>query len=124
MPTTPRIRTDAELYASAKAVGALMGRRPAQQIAHWARIGQELAASGSVSLRDVARVLEGRAEYDRLESHEQSVVRAGGLSVCPTASPSSTSSSAGPENLSLSSASTGAPSVAGPHHWRETGRCR
>jgi hypothetical protein len=76
MATTSPTRIDDELYASAKAVGALMSRSASQQIAHWARIGRELEAAGSVSLRDVARVLDGRAEYDGLGAHDQAVVRA------------------------------------------------
>lgn len=75
MATTSPTRIDDELYASAKAVGALMSRSASQQIAHWARIGRELEAASSVSLRDVARVLQGEAEYDDLNAHEQAVIR-------------------------------------------------
>jgi hypothetical protein len=75
MATTSPTRIDDELYASAKAVGALMSRSASQQIAHWARIGRELEAGGSVSLRSIARALDGQAEYDDLNAHEQAIVR-------------------------------------------------
>lgn len=74
-PTSPT-RIDDELYASAKAVGQLMSRSAAQQMAHWARIGRELEAAASVSHGDVAEVLAARQEYDTLTTHEQTVVRA------------------------------------------------
>lgn len=74
-PTSPT-RIDDELYASAKVVGQLMSRSAAQQMAHWARIGRELEAAGSVSHGDVAEVLAARQEYDTLTTHEQTVVRA------------------------------------------------
>jgi hypothetical protein len=73
--TTSPTRIDDELYASAKAVGAVMSRSASQQIAHWARIGRELEAAGSVSLRDVARVLDGQAGYDDIAAPGQAVVR-------------------------------------------------
>lgn len=75
MATTSPTRIDDELYASAKAAGALMSRSASQQIAHWARIGRELEAAGSVSPRDVERVLAGQARYDDLNTHGQAVVR-------------------------------------------------
>jgi predicted trehalose synthase len=76
MATTSPTRIDDDLYASAKAVGKLMSRSAAQQIAHWARIGRELEAADSVSARDIARVLNGQSDYDALGSREQAVVRA------------------------------------------------
>jgi DUF1009 family protein len=76
MATTSPIRIDDDLYASAKAVGALMSRSAAQQLAHWARIGRELEAAGSVSHRAIAEVLAGEQPYDRLSAEEQAVVRA------------------------------------------------
>ena len=76
MATTSPIRVDDELYASAKSEGALMSRSAAQQIAHWARIGRELEAAGSVSPRDIARVLSGEADYDALDARGQAMVRA------------------------------------------------
>lgn len=76
MATTSPTRIDDELYSSAKAVGPLMSRSAAQQIAHWARIGREVEASDSVSQRDIAAVLSARLDYDGLNSHEQAVVRA------------------------------------------------
>jgi hypothetical protein len=74
--TTSPTRIDDELYASAKAVGALMSRSAAQQLAHWARIGRELESAESVSARDVARVLAGQGDYDVLNPREQAIVRA------------------------------------------------
>ena len=75
MATTSPTRVDDELYASAKAVGAVMSRSAAQQLAHWARVGRELEASGSISARDIARVLAGD-DYDSLSAEDQAVVRA------------------------------------------------
>ena len=76
MATTSPTRIDDDLYASAKIVGPLMSRSAAQQIAHWARIGREIEAAGSVSLRAVAEVLAARRKYDDLTAEEQAVVRA------------------------------------------------
>lgn len=76
MGTTSPTRIDDDLYASAKAAGAVMSRSTAQQIAHWARIGRELEAAGSVSHRAIARVLAGQQDYDGLSAEEQAVVRA------------------------------------------------
>lgn len=76
MATTSPTRIDDELYASAKAIGPLMSRSAAQQIAHWARIGREIEAADSVSQRAIADVLAARQDYDRLTAHEQAVVRA------------------------------------------------
>ena len=76
MATTSPTRIDDELYASAKIVGPLMNRGAAQQIAHWARIGREIEASGEVSQREIAVVLAGRRDYDTLTTREQAVVRA------------------------------------------------
>ena len=76
MATTSPTRIDDDLYASAKAAGRLMSRSASQQIAHWARIGRELEAAGSVSAREIAQVLAGQADYDGLSPREQAVVRA------------------------------------------------
>lgn len=76
MATTSPTRVDDELYASAKAVGAVMSRSAAQQLAHWARVGRELEASGSISARDIALVLAGGGDYDTLTTEGQAVVRA------------------------------------------------
>lgn len=72
--STP-IRIDADLYAAATAVGPVMSRSAAQQVAHWARIGREVEASPEISLGDVARVLRGAMDYDALGADEQAVVR-------------------------------------------------
>jgi predicted trehalose synthase len=76
MASTSPARIDDELYASAKASGAVMSRSASQQVSHWARIGRELEAAGSVSSREVARVLAGQGEYDALGSRAQATVRA------------------------------------------------
>jgi len=76
MATPSPLRIDDDVYASAKSVGALVGRSASQQITHWARIGRELEAADEVSLRAVARVLSGRGDYDALNHYEQAVVRA------------------------------------------------
>jgi len=76
MATTSPTRVDDDLYASAKLVGDVMSRSAAQQLAHWARIGRELEASGTVSHQDIADVLGGRRSYNNLPAREQAVVRA------------------------------------------------
>ena len=76
MTTTSPTRVDDELYASAKLVGPVMDRSAAQQIAHWARLGREIEASGQLSYRDITAALEGRVSYDELGPREQAVVRA------------------------------------------------
>lgn len=76
MATTSPTRIDDELYASAKAVGAVMSRSAAQQIAHWARIGRELEAADSISHRAIAKALAGEQSYDGISAEEQVVVRA------------------------------------------------
>lgn len=72
MPT----RVDTDLFEAARAVGAVQSRSAAQQLAHWARIGRELEASGSVSAVAITRVLTGAGSYDHLGERDQSVVRA------------------------------------------------
>jgi hypothetical protein len=69
-------RIDDDVFAAAKAAGAAMSRSASQQVNHWARIGRQLEASGSVSQRDVARVLAGTHSYDDLDALGQAVVRA------------------------------------------------
>lgn len=76
MPSTSPARIDDDLYASAKEVGVVLSRSASQQVSHWARIGRELEAGPSVSLRSVAEVLAGRASYDGLEAPGQALVRA------------------------------------------------
>ena len=76
LATTSPTRIDDELYASAKEAGAAMSRSAAQQIAHWARIGRELEAAPSASIRLVGAVLTGEHAYDELSVEEQAVVRA------------------------------------------------
>lgn len=76
MATSAPTRIDEDLFAAAKSAGEVLSRSAAQQINHWARIGRELEASQSVSARDIAMVLAGRASYDALGAREQAVVRA------------------------------------------------
>ena len=76
MATTSPARIDDELYASAKLVGSVMSRSASQQVAHWARIGRALEASGIVSPKAIAEVLTGDRRYDELGVEEQAVVRA------------------------------------------------
>lgn len=75
MSTMPT-RIDGDLFATAKAAGAVESRSAAQQLAHWARVGRELEASHNVGVKDVERVLAGKAPYDALAEWEQAVVRA------------------------------------------------
>ena len=76
MATSTPIRVDEDIHAFATSVAPLMSRSTAQQVSHWARIGKELEASPSVSLRAIEQVLECGASYDDLNSYEQAVVRA------------------------------------------------
>ncbi len=76
MATTSPARIDDDLYASAKLVGELESRSGSQQVAHWARIGREVEASGQISARRIAQVLSGSHHYDELDAEEQALVRA------------------------------------------------
>lgn len=69
-------RIDEDVTSAAKVAAELFSRSTAQQVNHWARIGRELEASSSISQRDIAEVLAGRASYDDLSAREQAVVRA------------------------------------------------
>ena len=77
MATTSVTRIDDDMFESARQYGAAMSRSASQQITHWARIGRELEAASGVSPRDIANVLSGEGEYDRLSAEQQAVVRAG-----------------------------------------------
>lgn len=72
--TTPT-RFDASLFEAARSAGGRSHRSAAQQLAHWARLGQELEASGAISVRDVERALAGQISYDELGEREQAAVR-------------------------------------------------
>jgi hypothetical protein len=72
--TTPT-RFDSALFASAKAAGGRAHRSAAQQLAHWARLGQELEASSGLSHREIERVLAGQVPYDEVGVREQAAVR-------------------------------------------------
>jgi len=76
MGSTSPARIDDDLYASAKLVGGVQSRSASQQVAHWARIGREIEASGAISHKDVAEVLAGGRSYDSLSPKERAVVRA------------------------------------------------
>jgi hypothetical protein len=76
MATTSPARIDDDLYASAKLAGSVQSRSASQQVAHWARIGREIEASSSISLKEIASVLAGGRSYDSLDPKEQAVVRA------------------------------------------------
>lgn len=76
MPSTSPARIDDDLYASAKLAGEVQSRSASQQVVHWARIGREIEASASISLRDITAVLAGTRSYDDLTPREQAVVRA------------------------------------------------
>ncbi len=71
MPT----RIDGDLFAAAKTAGDVNDRSAAQQITHWARLGRELERSGSVSQRDVERVLAHASAYDDASEEVQAAVR-------------------------------------------------
>lgn len=75
MATMPT-RIDQRLFDAAKAAGELHSRSAAQQLHHWARIGQQLESSPAVTHDAIERVLSGRMSYDALSDPEQAVVRA------------------------------------------------
>ena len=76
MATTSPARINDDLYASAKLAGDALSRSASQQVVHWARIGREIEASGSISHKEIAEVLTGSRSYDSLSPKEQAVVRA------------------------------------------------
>lgn len=69
------MRVDGDLFEAARSVGAVASRSAAQQFGHWARIGRELEASPSVSVRDIELVLAGESPYDDLGERDQAIVR-------------------------------------------------
>lgn len=69
------IRLDPELTAAARSTAESMSRSLSQQIAHWARLGRELERSPGVTASAIQAVLDGRSDYDALNSHEQAIVR-------------------------------------------------
>ena len=75
MPANTPTRIDDDLFAAAKATGAVLSRSAAQQVNHWARLGRQLEASGVLRARDIEQVLAGRKGYDELKAYEQAVVR-------------------------------------------------
>lgn len=75
MGTTPT-RVDQALFDAAKAAGTVHSRSAAQQIDHWARIGQAVEASPQVRHEQIERVLRGQESYDGLDDDAQAIVRA------------------------------------------------
>lgn len=74
MATMPT-RIDRDLFDAARSAGEMRSRSAAQQLNHWASVGRALEASGSLSHRDIERVLAGDSSYDALAEREQAVVR-------------------------------------------------
>jgi hypothetical protein len=54
----------------------LHSRSAAQQIDHWARIGQALEASPRTTHEEIEAVLRGQVRYDDLDDGGQAIVRA------------------------------------------------
>jgi hypothetical protein len=54
------IRVSERLFEQAKAAGEVWSRSAAQQVEHWARIGQQVESLG-LTVRDVLELLERRA---------------------------------------------------------------
>lgn len=75
MGTTPT-RVDQALFDAAKTAGSVHSRSAAQQIDHWARIGQAVEASPQVKHEQIERVLRGQESYDGLDDDAQAIVRA------------------------------------------------
>jgi hypothetical protein len=76
MPSTMPLRVGDDLLSSARVAAEASGRSAAQQIGYWAKLGRELERSGSISVREIALVLEGAKAYDDLDPKEQALVRA------------------------------------------------
>jgi len=75
MATIPT-RVEQALFDAAKAAGAVHSRSAAQQLDHWARIGQAVEASPQVKHDQIERVLRGQVSYDDLGDGAQAIVRA------------------------------------------------
>lgn len=73
--STP-VRIDGELFEAARTAGQTLSRSAAQQVAHWARIGQQLEASPLTTTEIVRQVLEGQSPYDDVDDRTQAIVRA------------------------------------------------
>jgi hypothetical protein len=69
-------RVDRRLYDDAQQAAALHSRSTAQQIDHWARIGQQFEAARLTTHSTVEDVLAGRWAYDTLTDEAQAIVRA------------------------------------------------
>jgi hypothetical protein len=76
MATTSPTRIDDDMFDSARQFGLTMNRSASQQITHWTRIGRALETAGSVSPREIAKVLTGESSYDQRSVEEQAVIRA------------------------------------------------
>lgn len=74
--STEPIHLDPALMASAQSSAESMGRTVSQQIAHWARVGRELERCPELTASSIQAVIEGRGNYDALNSLEQVMARA------------------------------------------------
>ncbi len=70
------MRLPRDISVLANIAASIQSRTVPQQVAHWARIGQQLEMSPHVNHGAVARVLAELASYDDLGEKEQALVRA------------------------------------------------
>lgn len=70
------MRLPVDVSVLANIAAPLQSRTVPQQVAHWARIGQQFEMSPTVNHGAVARVLAQQASYDDLGEKEQAIVRA------------------------------------------------
>lgn len=76
MPTSSPLRSDEDVFESAKQAGKILSRSAAQQVNHWARIGREIESAQGLRVADITNVLAGDQPYSSLPGREQAVVRA------------------------------------------------
>ena len=75
-PTGQPTRIAPDVYAAAQQAAVRESRSAAEQINHWARLGQSLALSQSASRRRVEAVLAGSLPMSVLRPEEREVVNA------------------------------------------------
>jgi len=71
-------RVHKDVHAAAQVAAELTGRTVAEQLSHWARIGNEVESVVLVGLhqrRRTSRELLGGRDYDRVTADEQALVR-------------------------------------------------
>lgn len=75
-PTGQPTRIAPDIYAAAQQAAARESRSAAEQVNHWARLGQSLALHQSASRRRIEAVLAGTLPMSALRPDERDVVNA------------------------------------------------